>query len=124
MYAFKYTCYQERGEAISLGTCALQQESLKTLSNPSVAYICMDCGNPARHNNTTECYQCDVCTENGGNNTNVVPISTSHNFKRVHHELASMGLVARLHISPVARQKNVHGIDESAVTLVEGIALS
>ena len=95
-----------------------------TLSNPSIAYICIDCGSPARHNNATECYQCDVCTENGKRVSKVIPISTSHNFKRVHHELGSMGLTAQLHVSPVARQRVTPQLkDRSIVTLVEGLVL-
>ena len=81
-------------------------------------YVCMDCGTPARHNDALDCYQCDACPEERRPNR-VVPVSTSHIFKRVHHELSSMGLVARLHIAPVAHSQ-VNGL----TTLVEGMSIS
>ena len=109
---------QERGEAIALGTCALQQESLKTLSNESVIHVCLDCGMcPVRHNDKLDCYACDVC---GVNSTErIVPISSSHNFQRIHHELSSLGLAPRVNVNIVGNVAS----EPDVKTFVEGICM-
>lgn len=93
---------QERALAISLGTCALQQESLRTLSSPATAHVCYDCGGLARHNDELNLYRCDACAvaregEGGGR---VVPVPVSYMLLHVIHELAAMNVSVRLAVEP------------------------
>lgn len=100
---------QERALAISLGTCALQQESLRTLSSPATAHVCYDCGGLARHNDELNLYRCDACAAHeappggareGKGGGRVVPVPVSYMLLHVIHELAAMNVSMRLVVEP------------------------